>query len=482
MKKNYLFITLLVLTTSIFSQSTIYVNSSTGNDTTGTGTIGSPYQTFYKGYTIAVSGDIIDLNGTFTWTDTGELGDVADRGFILNKDLLIQGAGPGVTIIQADASPNTADRRVFEIADYKRVYFKDLTIRHGRGFSGWVGTTHVTFHGGAIGSVYGSSNNVNLTLENVIISDNYSSTSGTGGVYCEGTFNANNCTFQNNTVGAGGYMALELYEGNTANHEQRNVINCVFYNNTSSSSTSPAVFIDRKGANIMNCTFIDNTNGLEAYALYNNSDELYITNCILANSAGYDLYAYSGGDNGVKVTNSIVESVNSSSVVISYTNSLTGNQTNLDVVTPATNGGNTSLSDYIEITSTSVAVDSGVFGNFGSTYSGGIIGVPSTDMRNYSRSGTTDIGSFEYAGSVLGTDSFELHQLGLFPNPASNNLIVDVDIESNFEIYNILGEKVKNGKLKPNKNTINLTGLSKGVFILKLINKNFEASKRFVIK
>jgi hypothetical protein len=31
-----------------------------------------PYKTFHKGYTEASSDDIIDLTGTFTWTDAAE--------------------------------------------------------------------------------------------------------------------------------------------------------------------------------------------------------------------------------------------------------------------------------------------------------------------------------------------------------------------------------------------------------------------------
>lgn len=44
---------------------TIYVNSIAGNDTTGTGSVGAPYATFHKGYTMASANDTLDLTGIF---------------------------------------------------------------------------------------------------------------------------------------------------------------------------------------------------------------------------------------------------------------------------------------------------------------------------------------------------------------------------------------------------------------------------------
>ena len=119
-------ITLVFLTLfsiSAFSQATIYVNSSTGNDTSGDGTTGLPYKTFHKGYTASSSGDTIDLTGTFTWTDADETGDALRIGYTISKNLTIQGQGPGNTIVQAHSSPLSADRRVFAMSNNKVVTF-----------------------------------------------------------------------------------------------------------------------------------------------------------------------------------------------------------------------------------------------------------------------------------------------------------------------------------------------------------------------
>jgi hypothetical protein len=78
---NSILVILFALSTSLMGE-TIYVNSSTGDDD-GDGSSGSPYKTFHKGYTMASSGDIIDLTGTFNWDDAAESGDAATTGYTI---------------------------------------------------------------------------------------------------------------------------------------------------------------------------------------------------------------------------------------------------------------------------------------------------------------------------------------------------------------------------------------------------------------
>ena len=111
------------------SAATVYVNSSAGNDTSGDGSSGSPYKTFHKGYTLANASDVLDLTGTFTWTDADETGDVSISGYTIAKSLTIQGQGTDSTIVQANAISNTSDRGVFYIS--ATVIIKNLTIRNG---------------------------------------------------------------------------------------------------------------------------------------------------------------------------------------------------------------------------------------------------------------------------------------------------------------------------------------------------------------
>ncbi|MFZ4771875.1 MAG: hypothetical protein ACOYLO_16965, partial [Ferruginibacter sp.] len=336
-----------------------YVNSATGNDVSGNGSAGSPYKTFTKGYAMVASGGTLDLTGTFTWTDADETGDAQYTGYTIAKNLTIQGHGPGNTIAQAHASPASSDRRVFTINNSITVTFRDLSIKHGKSAGFWVNSTFTNYNGGAIGSGYGTSNGVNLSLYNVNIQANYDLTANYAGVYCEGIFYAERCAFQNNTGKNGSATALELEFSYTHN---RKVINCTFYNNTSSDgSACPAVFVDRYGATFMNCTFISNTAGIKSYGMTPGSTETLIVNCILANSTQYDLYQIAGGSaNGTKAYNSIVETQLAGGTTISYTNCLTGDQSNLNVSTPTTNGSDNTISPFLPLLAGSVAIDAGL--------------------------------------------------------------------------------------------------------------------------
>ena len=404
MKKLFFLIMIAVMFTVMFVQSgtaQTYVNSSTGNDATGDGSSGSPYKTFHKGYTMVASGGTINLTGTFTWTDADETGDLANTGYTIAKNLTIQGQDPLNTIIQAKSTYNTADRRVFTISNTYTVTFRNLKIRHG------VALTN--YKGGAIGSTYAQGGSVALNLYNVNISENSGYFKGPAGVYCEGSFTADRCTFENNYMDANTEfpriaLELEMASGSYT----RWLKNCTFYNNTTVgtyASYGSTIFIDRSGVNIMNCTFLNNHYTFCSYAMSPNSSETRLTNCIIANSTGYDIYADRGNANGIIVVNSIVEVQKAGSTAISYTNCLTGEQPNLNITTPTTNGGNNLITPYLELTTGSVAINAGTTGTFGGTASGGSLTVPSIDQRGFTRSGTYDIGSYEYGYVWKGTTS-----------------------------------------------------------------------------
>ena len=421
---HLLFLFIFNISGIVFGQSIIYVNSATGNDS-GNGSLDSPYKTFYKGYTEASSGDTLSLSGTFTWTDVDETGDIVGEGFILSKHLTLKGDNPSTTIIQSASTSNTADRRVFKINNGYQVTFKNLTIRNGVSFQGYVGSTYVTRYGGAIGSNYGSSSSVSMTLDNVIISNNYSSSSSRPGVYSEGNITVINSTFKDN-VGVnhyGGGLALNLeYSGSG---KKRNIINSTFYNNinTGTGSGAAAIYVDRKGANIINCSVLSNTNGIHTYAMNEGGDEVYITNTVVLGSLEYDVFdnvRFTDYDNGTRLYNSIIGTVytqissggtyiQSNEDLFFYSNTTTGTNIGLSgVVTPTTNDNNYLKTPYIKIALSSVLKDSGLSGNIGSSHSGGSISIPTVDQRGANRIGVFDIGSYEYGGTISPTSTFSI--------------------------------------------------------------------------
>lgn len=84
--------------------------------------------------------------------------------------------------------------------------------------------------------------------------------------------------------------------------------------------------------------------------------------------------------------------------------------------------------------------------------------------------------TFTYTTSTLSTESFNtIKAVKLFPNPSLGNItIANVLHLKTIEIYNILGSKVKNIVVSSTNNSLelNLTDLSKGVYLVKLNDKN----------
>ena len=72
--------------------------------------------------------------------------------------------------------------------------------------------------------------------------------------------------------------------------------------------------------------------------------------------------------------------------------------------------------------------------------------------------------------------------LSIYPNPASNilNLSLNANNDYNYLIYNVIGGVVKKGKLASNK--INVSGLAKNVYILKVYNESETFSSKFIKK
>ena len=60
----------------------------------------------------------------------------------------------------------------------------------------------------------------------------------------------------------------------------------------------------------------------------------------------------------------------------------------------------------------------------------------------------------------------------IFPNPVSDNIIIQHknDINTNYEILNLLGIKVLSGEFSGENTTINISQLPQGMYFLKIGN------------
>jgi hypothetical protein len=142
--------------------------------------------------TDATSGDTIQ----FQFATTPVTISLTSGDLQIDKNLTITGLGAANLII--DASSNSGGRRVFTIGSGVTVSISALTVKNGQGHSSALGSI-----GGDGGGIY---NLGNLTLTNVVVSNNTATNSGTGagggGIYNNGTLALVGSTVSNNTAGS----------------------------------------------------------------------------------------------------------------------------------------------------------------------------------------------------------------------------------------------------------------------------------------
>lgn len=366
------------------SAATIYVNSSSGNDSSGDGSSGSPYKTFHKGYTQASDGDTLDLTGTFDWSSADETGDSAVSGYTISKNLTLDGSSPSTTIFQANSTPYTADRRIFTFASGKTITVRDMTIQYGVGSSDYVAS--------AIDSTAA------LTMLNTIIYKNDNNARfGSAAVRINnpGTITLSNSTFDSNGVGL-----TSPYPGYTGALEIRNssgntITNTTFYNNYA--QYNGALWNYYATTTVTNCTFIGNKGSTSGSDIHNWYGTIYLKNSILADKTGTYNYAHGGGttiDGGYN----IIETVTGTSA---FTNGVNGNiigeQANLNISSSLATNGSLNGTTTLALQENSVAINAGDSADHNG------VTVPTKDQREFPRVSTVDIGAYEYGSSVDST-------------------------------------------------------------------------------
>lgn len=81
--------------------------------------------------------------------------------------------------------------------------------------------------------------------------------------------------------------------------------------------------------------------------------------------------------------------------------------------------------------------------------------------------------------NALDVSEFEIKDISIFPNPATNAITIN-NIKQDFtvEVYNIIGQKIKDQNITPDNNTIDVSNLSNGAYILKL--KDYDGAMKFI--
>ena len=384
MKKMFTILFLLFSVSFMFGQTNIYVAPAPAGSNSNSGTIGSPYETiqYALDQVDPVVTTIVNLaNGTYT-----------EAGISLNasgaphygnySDLTIQGSSASSVIIQGHANEAAATDRVFNFSGSSTITLNNLTIQHG-----YLSASGAD--GAGIGGRWNS-----LTINNCHIKSNIANTSyGMGaGINAIDDLYMTNCTVSNNTANYGG--------GVSASGDLAVFTNCTFSNNqaTAVGDAGGALALFTQGNyTITNCTIANNSaligNGGGVYLQSTSYVTLSIKNTILAkNSAGsgnYLDFTSSGSitvnDNGNNIVHSQYESNISSvgtligsdlSTTLADNSTLTGTPTlALDAANDAINTGNDVQGSHP-------------------------VATPTNDQRNATRVGTSDIGAYEYGGTV----------------------------------------------------------------------------------
>ncbi|MEY4834070.1 MAG: hypothetical protein RI980_185 [Bacteroidota bacterium] len=84
---------------------------------------------------------------------------------------------------------------------------------------------------------------------------------------------------------------------------------------------------------------------------------------------------------------------------------------------------------------------------------------------------------------TLANQSFsQIDGLKMYPNPTKNNLFIETALNSdiNVSIINVLGKEVINSKVS--NNSVNITGLTPGMYIVKITEEGKTATKKLIIQ
>lgn len=296
------------------------------------------------------------------------------------------------------------------------------------------------------------------------------------------TVNFENCIFDNNTGKNASAMYISSRSGNDITVT---VNNCLFTNNTTSSAASGTnqttlIYLHvQTGGNldvdIINSTFANNnntytgTNDVGTILAYSQSTSgtknVNIDNCIFYGNSSDDKlikkHSSTAGDyTNIKVNNTISD-VSSAITNYSETNVLNQNP----MFTDPTN-------DDYTLKNGSPAIDAG------STTG---LNILASDLAGQKRiaNGKIDLGCYE-SGSTSSINNLAKDQLKVYPNPTQGKITVENNhkIIQSIKVLNLTGAAVL--EFTANINTIDVSSLQQGVYILQVNYGNSVGYSQFI--
>lgn len=120
-----------------------------------------------------------------------------------------------------------------------------------------------------------------------------------------------------------------------------------------------------------------------------------------------------------------------------------------------------------------------VYGRLNSSWNGG--GTNSTRLKNWLDPAGTNAMTLDYYDGELGLEDVitPVKEIKVYPNPSNGVFSVqftDTVSSLQYEVYNVLGQVVKAGKVTESNNSIDLTNNSNGIYILRMINTDTNSA------
>ena len=198
-------------------------------------------------------------------------------------------------------------------------------------------------------------------------------------------------------------------------------------------------------------------------AIYNNGSEIALTGgCASLTST------LSWGSQTVTVPNQMTD------VLLARFNSATGACISLNKITSSTPS-----SDFGSAITKDASGDYIVGGGFG----GALYNV--NNVATWNEGGDTDFFIAKFATQPcqpLSSESFEETNIAIYPNPVQNIFTVPVKENTKYQLYTITGVLVKEGSVTTAENTISISELSSGCYVLKLQSESNKIETVKVIK
>lgn len=87
-----------------------------------------------------------------------------------------------------------------------------------------------------------------------------------------------------------------------------------------------------------------------------------------------------------------------------------------------------------------------------------------------------------FGDNILSTNTNTSSTFKLYPNPSQGEVFLDINQESQLQVFDLNGRLLKNNQtLNPGKNIVNLEGLESGFYFIKVYNANEQEVKKLMV-